>query len=309
MSAILGSSPRYFVDKIFRSHAVHLLCGSSGSGKTTWLFQQFKDNWVLGKSIFGYAVHPVPYLYITADRSQDETAETLERVGLDPKTFPYLSLTSKMARENKLRNWKNILALVRKTHPEVRLLIIDGFMGLIPGRRDRNTDGGFSHIADFLTDLQGELEDADLTLIAICHATKVKEDSFYLNPRERILGSAAWAAHASTIVVLGPTKPGDKDSTDLRTLVLCPRNAAEQYFEYRLDRNGLLIEASNEVDEGIALGFLLRMPDGFEFETSVVLQAFPDVTPRTIYRWLRQWEQEGRIKTVKRGLYRKLARQ
>jgi hypothetical protein len=258
-------SPRYIIDRILRSHAIHLICGPSGSNKTTWVFQQLKDNWELGKQILGYDVHPVPYLYISADRSKEETEETLTRVGIDLETFPYWSLTGRQARSRHLRHWQILLNFVCEQKPLVRFLIIDGFMGIIPARRDRNTDGGFSHIADFLTELQGELEDRDLTLLAMAHATKVKEDSYYLNPRERILGSAAWAAHASTIIVLGPTKPGDPEAVGERTLVLCPRNAAERHFAYRLNQHGLLVEPSTELDEVFISDFLDRVGAGNRF--------------------------------------------
>ena len=300
----MGDGRKYIIDCILRKYAIHILAGSSGSNKTTWIFQQLRDNWEEGKQILGYDVHPVPYLYVSADRSADETAETLERLGMDPQTFPSISLTSKRAREGGLRKWSTLLASVKASHPNVELLIIDGFMGLVPPRRDRNTDGGFAHIGDFLTQLQGELEDLHLTLIVLAHATKQKEDSRYANPRDRILGSGAWPAHSSTVIILEPIDPGNAETVDQRRLILCPRNAAEEHFEYRLNDQGWLIDVESVEEVVASETFVARIKPGDSFRTADVIEA-ANVDRRTVNRWLKKWQRDGQITQVSKGVYQR----
>src|SRR5882672_2794238 len=72
----------HLVDRILPKYAVHLVGGPSGSNKTTWLLQTLVQEWSKGKLVLGNASHPVPWLYISADRPSDSVWETMERIGI-----------------------------------------------------------------------------------------------------------------------------------------------------------------------------------------------------------------------------------
>lgn len=78
----MSQSPEFLIDEIMPANEVHLICGASGSGKTTWTFQEFLAEWQAGRSVSGHASHPVPYVYIALDRTRASVTRTLERLEL-----------------------------------------------------------------------------------------------------------------------------------------------------------------------------------------------------------------------------------
>jgi hypothetical protein len=298
----MADSPEYLIDEILPRHEVHLLGGPSGGNKTTFLHQQLKENWRPGGQILGYAVHPVPFIYISADRSKAGTARTLKRIGVDPEHLDLFSLTNKQTKT--YRNYQLLLKFLHDNKPDAKMLFIDGFSGMVPARKDRNTDGGFSHISNFLVDLQGELEEADNTLMGLVHSPKMKEESRYTNPRERVMGSAAWAAHVETILMIEPTS-FDRASVGKRTIILCPRNAAEQYFDYVLNASGLLVPAEKQLTEDIGFArYVAAMPVGEKFSTGVMVETLmqgENIVRSTAYAWIASWESAGYIQKCSHG--------
>src|SRR5690242_1448332 len=77
------SGPRSLIDRILPVHEVHILGGPSGAGKTRWLFQMLQE-WKAGNSVLGYASNPVPYAYVSTDRSRESVKRTCEDLGIDP---------------------------------------------------------------------------------------------------------------------------------------------------------------------------------------------------------------------------------
>ena len=72
----------FLIDGILPANEVHLLGVSSGSGKTTFTFQVFLAQWQKGEPLFGHQSNPVPYVYVSLDRSRSSVTRTLERLGL-----------------------------------------------------------------------------------------------------------------------------------------------------------------------------------------------------------------------------------
>src|SRR5579872_2623970 len=71
----------FLIDTILPEGTVHLIGGSSGIGKSTWLLQTIHD-WERGIPIIGFPSHPLPYVYLMCDRSEVDLQSTLEQIGL-----------------------------------------------------------------------------------------------------------------------------------------------------------------------------------------------------------------------------------
>jgi hypothetical protein len=82
----------------------------------------------------------------------------------------------------------------------------------------------------------------------VLHCAKTKENERYLNPRQRISGSVAWAAFSETIFLLEPIKP-DNPHDDRSTLTVLPRNAKKFVKDFTFNDRGQLIECSIQEEQ------------------------------------------------------------
>lgn len=293
--------PEFLIDNILPSGEVHLLGGPSGAGKTTWLFQMLAEQWKLGGTILGHTVHPVPFVYISADRSKAGVKRTMARAGVNAASFPFVSLVEHPT----VTSIATLAELVARTHPDTKLLIIDGMMRLVPPRKDASTDGGFGHISRFLIGVCKLCQDTDLTIIFIVHSPKQKEDSRYANPRERVMGSTAWAAFSETVILVEPYLPISKDTADCRTLIVLPRNSPAIFQDLVFASNGRLTERSEEIDSVLVDQFLGTVQKGEMFTTAQFERSLEKSMARsTIHLWLKRLEGAGKITKMSRGNWR-----
>lgn len=253
----MTASPEYLIDTILPSAEVHLIGGPSGAGKTTWIFQ-FLSDWSAGKDVLGYASHPVPWVYVSTDRSNRGVLRTLKRMGIDPATIPFASTLG--ATDDSIKG--HIQAGLTKV-PEARLIVVEGMSGLSP-ESSRNANGGYQSVRRFLGNLSKFCQDGDFTVIGVVHSPKMKEDSRYTNPRQRVMGSVAWAAYSETIFLVEEFKLDDPSHKDDRTLMCLPRNAASQYVNLRF-KDGRLIPWEDELDDAFIDQYIRAHP---EFTTS-----------------------------------------
>ena len=288
-------SPEYLIDDILPSGEVHLLGGPSGGGKTTWLFQMLMD-WSAGRPIFGKASHPVPYIYISTDRSKRGVKRTLKRMGLREDAIPFVSTIT-----DDLGNIEAIINLFIEKRPEIRLLVIEGLTGLLPPTTGKGSDGGFTHVRRFLTHLSHLCEKYDITILGIVHSPKAKEDSQYLRARDRVMGSSAWSAYTETIILIEPV---DANAPSVRRLMLLPRNSAEEHYDLQFNAAGRLVPLTDELDDVFVNLFLDKVPPPLEFSTEQFTHALRDnMSQSTITRKLKDLVKEGLVKKVRHGIY------
>jgi len=291
-------SPEFLIQDILPSQEVHLLGGPSGAGKTTWLFQMLHDQWKLGGTILGKAVFPVPYVYISADRSNKGVKRTMFRAGINNEAVAFMSLMN----FPDVRTVPQAIDKVLLVKPEAKLFFIDGCMGLIPPRRDNSSDGGFKHISMFLADLCRLCQSKDITMVLIVHSPKQKEDSRYTNPRERVMGSAAWAAFTETVILMEPMQPISKETAHCRTLICLPRNAAASFTDWEFNSRGRLVERSDEVEDTIIGAWLDSLPYPGSFTTDQFFAVMEKSMSRaTIYRWLERLVKDKDLVHDKKG--------
>ncbi len=302
----------FLIDEILPTCAVHLVSGPSGAGKTTWLIDTLQQ-WQRGEAICGCASHPVPYVYIAADRTRRDMERTLKRLGIDPSSFPlYIPtqiqlLTAQVtqimdAARAEYRTWHKARHGVEA---DAKLIIIDGLAFLMPGQASEN-----ERRAVFLF-IRGTIvsycEKNDVTVIGITHTAKQREGERYERARERLAGSSAWAATVNTIFLLEPV---DQEGVGgARTLYILGRDIAER--KYNLDwLNGRLV-ATYVPQRRLANGDKLTLfvahvePNErgqrvFTFRQAHEATAIPE---SSLYLELERMRKAGAIVPISKGVY------
>lgn len=219
--------PEFLIDGILPANEVHLLGGSSGSGKTTFMFQILLAEWQQGKPIFDHVSYPVPYVYISLDRSRSSVIRTLERLGL---TSVITRLVCQEDIPEEAMSVETVLKEALKLYPDSRLVVIEGFQ-LLAG----DGTGKYNSVARTLKKAARLCSKHRLTIIGICHSPKMKIDESFQHPREMLLGSVSWGAYSDTVITLNLD-----EMTGIINVHLMPRNAASEKHELRFGPNGVL---------------------------------------------------------------------
>lgn len=222
----------YLVENILPKNEVHLIAGPSGAGKTRLLFQEL-INWQQKQEFLDFKCQPFPEtMYLGCDRSNASISETLSN-------FPDLNI-----RWRSIRGKGSSMAGIVDSYPEVKLFIIDGISTLV---QDHNSYGS---IQTFLCNTGELCTNRSITILGSLHSPKTKQNEKYLNPRQRVSGSVAWAAFTETVFVLEPLNP-DKPEDTHRELFICPRNYREMRCLYEFYPDGRILPAFNPIIEDL----------------------------------------------------------
>lgn len=281
----------YLIEKLLPAREVSLLAGPSGGSKTTWLFQSLQL-WEKSQPVHGCASHPCSFLYFSIDRSMEAAQETMDRVGCK---YPIISGV-----EEDIETIEQVIMRWERADASAKLLILDGFATLVPGGKTND----YHVVAKFLRKVTRLCKKHDITIIGIVHAAKTKENEKYLNPRERILGSVAWAAFSETLFFIAPVE-ADKIEKDFRLLEILPRQGKNQKAELQLDDRGRLIPSQRAETLDVELiTFLDKLPIENEFRAEE-LAANIGVGRTKAYAILKRLEDNFAIERVKGGGFRR----
>lgn len=249
----------YLVDSIFPSQEVHLIAGPSGAGKTTFLLQ-FIDAWRNGKPFVDHPSHPLPFVYVSADRSERSVRRTFHRLHIEWDTFPVESLL-----KIKSRNLPFLLSEFLRQRPDTRVFFVEGFQTFVPNGKVND----YVIVSQFLTTLVRFCIQEGVTIFGVAHAAKTKQDEAYENPRQKIAGSVAWAAYTDTIIFIEPSDATVPDSP--RNVMVLPRNAPEHTYQM-IFRDGRLMEKPKPLTGKEKLRkYLLAVPTSTELTTEEIL--------------------------------------
>lgn len=221
----MASSPEFLIEGILPANEVHLLGGSSGSGKTTLLFQVLAE-WQQGHDVFGHKSFPVPYAYLSLDRSRSSVQRTLARIGLNDQ-IPNIITREKFP---KLITPKAMFDVGQAAFPESQAFFVEGYQTLAGDKGN-----SYSPVANLLTESAIICSAKHLTLLGVAHAAKLKREESWQNSREVLLGSVAWSAYSDTIIVLD-----HNEDTRIVTCRIMPRNAPSEQHEFIFGDRGIL---------------------------------------------------------------------
>jgi len=219
-------TPEFLVDGILPANEVHLLGGSSGSGKTTLVFQTLAA-WQEGRDVFGHKSFPVPYSYVSLDRSRSSVNRTLERLGL-------CSAITRVICQEELQGVITINAVIDaslKIHSDSVFFVVEGFQTLAGDKGN-----SYAPVAGLLKRSATLCSTRHITILGIAHSPKMKTDESFKHSRELILGSVAWGAYSDTII----TVQLDEGTGNI-AVNISPRNAAAEAFHYVFGAQGVLV--------------------------------------------------------------------
>jgi hypothetical protein len=287
----MESRPDFLIEGIMPSQEVHLLCGPSGAGKSTWLFQML-DSWQEGKPVFGHESFPVPYVYVSADRSLKSVIATLTRLSLQDKITRLITL------DDLPSGGLEVLAnTALKKYPDSQLLIVEGVQ-TFTGERIKE----YGSVSNFLKMSFHKLCKArGLTVLGTGHSPKVKENERFTHPREKALGSVAWGAFADLIIIIELD-----EKTRVRTVSLLPRNSVEEQHTMMSGPNGMLLPCPREKGERLAL-VILSYSEGQIVTTARIVEIAEDmeISKATTERVIQKCVEDGYLERIEEGIYKR----
>ena len=281
---------RWFITRLFPSREVHLIGGPSGAGKTRWLLDIIRE-WKEGRDIYGYTSHPQPFLYISCDRSKESVQTTLDDLGLD---IPFKSLPEDFYQIPKSLAGLEKLFLL---HPNVRIFFFDAIAVFCSKPNDYN------FVETFLTGIMRLCKKYNITVFGTTHATKVKEGENFPDVRQRIIGSAAWAAFSDTVCIL--EKIGPQDESGERKIYILPRNAKEFAVRLRFDENGRFKQLADPGEAGadFLLDSFLEPGKPFSTKDAIEYGKQKNLSNATVERWLKKRQEEKLLVKLEKGKY------
>lgn len=216
--------PPFLINTLLPSCELSLMAGPSGAGKSRWLFDTILK-WQRGEEILGHQSHPVPWLYVSSDRSKASVERTFADMGIDPEEIPLLPAWDMELEFN------GILDEIERRKPG--LAIVESFGSFVePPANGACVKKHIQRSARFM-------RRTGTTIWGVMESPKLKPFERYENPRQRISGAAAWGHFSETIFLLEPSNPKLPQDPG-RTLYICPRNGSGLALDLMFDRSGHL---------------------------------------------------------------------
>lgn len=291
----------YIIETILPRYGVHLIGGGSGAGKTTLLLQMI-DAINNGREFLGHSTHPTQYLYIVADRDLGSVQATLDRVRVQlPKERVVSALNKEVLSYDRL---VDLLYRIRGTQKLHVTIYIEGIVRMLSGNMN-----DYGAIANWLASLTEFTIKNNCTIIGTVHSSKGRERDLIYNPRERILGSVAFAAYTKTIIFIEPTDPKDPTNPTRRVWVM-PRDHQNEEHDFSFTDEGRLMLTANAETSFLFEANLTVLPMDAEITTQMVMEwaEVRNVSERSATRWLRGMVDSGAFERIGRGRYRRVQR-
>lgn len=291
----MTNTPEYLIEGILPSREVHLLGGSSGSGKTTFLFQTIAQ-WQIGEDVLGHKSYPVPYSYISVDRSLSSVERTLDRLSLKG------TITRMVCREElqSSLNLASVLNAAQDKYPDSLCYFIEGFQTLVGDRGN-----SYAAVAAMLGATTALCAERGITIVGVCHSPKLKIEEGFQHPREMLLGSVAWAAFSDTIITMDKN-----EKTGIIHVHVLPRNAAQEEILLKFGKNGVLEPPDEATSPKELLAKVILAQDyGTEITRTDILEwaGGLEVSVRTADRVIARLIDEGElVNTMHRSTYRRV---
>ena len=242
----IQENQEYILDKILPTQNIHLLVGSSGTGKTRW-FIDFIYAWWNEHPILGFASHPQKYIYLTCDRTINALALTLK--SMEMKFVPKAAYIEEVIKEYNfdptcmdIKDVLNVFIL-----QGVKVFFIEGLAWFMKGGQHSKD---YSEQMRFWSNLVGFVLENDITIIGTMHQPKMKPTDKYENPRDRVLGSVSIPGTVGTIFLLEASEKDEKSPR--RTMRILSRDLPVIKQELKFNNLGHLEEMTEEEVEAEA---------------------------------------------------------
>lgn len=306
MSAVTATAPapspspqQFLIQDIFPVRRVHLLVGPSGAGKTRWLLPMISE-WIAGQDVFERKSFPLPCGYLLCDRPAEAAKETLLSLQLPNMTPDNFPIRSMMDMDKEF----HFDVLPTLFDPSVRVIFVEALAALIPNGKIND----YHSVLRFFKSLHKICGKHNLTIIGSVHQPKMREDESFSHPRDKVLGSVAWAACSDTVILIEPQN-AKSTNCSRRLMTVLPRN--ESHFEYQLDydEKGRLVILSGDSD---TYKFLLGLElDKVAPNDPIFTKTFHEwgekhiIPRRTVESWIVSQLEEGKLERIRKGAYKR----
>lgn len=299
----------YLIDTIFPARQVHIFAGSSGAGKSSLLLQLCRD-FLEGKPWFGHKTHPASFAYIACDRTWEEYQDKMVLMKLTG--FEVQSLVSNTFFDPSRfgREPKSAIDFLKGMHQNFgspRFMVIDPLSPFLP--RELNS---YHDVASSLIGLTRFCLKESVTIIGTHHATKLRDETKFKRPQDRILGSAALQGYSGTHCFL--TSPQEvyhrHQEVEASILTLVPHNShPEEHHLLRDNITGLFVPfiPEDEYNENSkVLDLMPKPPDSMSSQALVeLIEANIDVSRATAFRRIAKLVEAGKLERLESGWYRR----
>jgi len=298
----------YLIDPYLPRGQLHVLGGSSGAGKTTFMFQlisrlRTSDN-------FGpfQATERIVPVYVANDRVGASTVELISRLSVNPSDFIIFNcideetdqfiktgykLSSNPAKATGT-HWLNRIGSFildyNKQHSEhINLVVLDTGLAFIPASNindQKQAQYGMTQMAAWASGL-------DVAVIMTWHTNKVREGEDFLNIFNRISGSHSILGFSSTKMLL--VAEHEQKDNHYATLHLLGQHFPPQQLKFKRE-DGMFIPATKEevLKKQFILYGLLSLSDPKPTK-QIVKEASETMklSRSSVYRQLKQMEMMG----------------
>jgi len=184
---------------LWPNRQVSVLAGTSGAGKTTFLYQLMAA-WCKGELGFGFSGPPGPYGLVAADRTIEAHKVTAATVGLAWDSLVVRSLVddaqisiAELEHQPFPLLFKLLDSVRNKLPPDHARIIVDPLMVFLGVDLNK-----YHLVAARLLAINRWCLANNAQVIATHHATKARSDWSFKRPQDRIAGSGALLAFTST---------------------------------------------------------------------------------------------------------------
>jgi len=279
---------KHHVEGLWPKRRLNLIAGASGAGKTRWTIPQLFALQA-GQSVMGKPTVPTRIAYVACDRTSEDAKDTMSDLGHDAsKMFVFSFMDNEM--EWSLQKVVEVLPL------GTQLTFVEAIGALV--REGRINE--YHEVLRFGRNVNKSMRQSGSDFMGSTHTPKLKRDEEFKHTRENVLGSAAWAGIAATIILL------DEMSTGQRAVTILPRDAEPQKLIYEFDQTGHLVECCQSVGRFLMDRWLSKIDPGTDLLTTFIMDAGErfKLSRSTTYRWIAEKEEEGRLIKVSHGLYK-----
>lgn len=283
---------RWWVDRLFLRGEVHIFAGQSGANKTTWIFSvllpALRDGY-----LFGQSIHGSRFVYLVGDRSRNNFEVTCEDMGITYRDLPVMVL-----REMRVGNLGEIEGEILRRYGSVDLVIVDPLLLALSDKTDTKDYGG---VAREMNRWNQSCQRNGWTVLGTWHWNKDRGRDTPKDVQDRIMGSAGLVAYCGTWMTL----ERDQDDANHRVLTIQSHHAERAQHHYQLLVENKILRGMSEIDAPIVVNtnaFFETLTPG-EHVTFSDIAVATKLRRRTLYRRIREAEQDGLIERVRTGLW------
>jgi hypothetical protein len=308
------------VPGLFERHSVNLIIGTSGAGKTQFLYNQL-ENYGTGGGFLNYSGTPVQMGLLACSRTETDIFHSLQKFPFlsDQRNFPY-QMWSTSPEHDDYENLQAAYDLLNASLPEsqrpVRLLVVENFQQLMSSGKILDTQ----EVMKFCSALHRFCRNRDVTIVGTVGTPKMKGSECYPQLADRIPGANCWASEMNSLIGVERTKLHRSPETrpGERRIIVQTENAPDTVHWGKFMEDGRMEVSPDYIPvdeiESPADKFLdeklTAAAAGAEFRKKDLERwaAEKSISTRTLERWTAKRVQDGllvRIGQTRNARYRK----